>query len=366
MVFHVLAIPVYPTRREITICPFTQKVYKFCKAMTGRGHTVFHYGHPESKVECTQHFNVVSVETYNKVYGKKSWRDFHHQTIKNEVHEEFNKNAATLIKKNKQSPNDFVLAFWGIGHAPACEELKDFHVVEPSIGYDSAFAPFKVFETYAQWHKMLYKINPKGLPSFTDHVIPPGFDFKDFKYNSQKENYMLFLGRMVDAKGLSIAQQLSKACSFPVKFVGPQNLKNTLEKDNPHAEYIHTVSHKERQELLSKAKFLIMPSLYAEPCGWALIEALASGTPVLSTDWGGLAEYNQHGKTGFNCHSLNEFYHAVHLVETINPSYCRKYAEENFNIDLVMKMYENYFKHIMDYNQHEKGIIKENCRFLKK
>ena len=73
MVFHVLAIPVYPTRREITICPFTQKVYKFCKAMTGRGHTVLHYGHPESKVECTQHFNVVSVETYNKVYGKKSW-----------------------------------------------------------------------------------------------------------------------------------------------------------------------------------------------------------------------------------------------------------------------------------------------------
>jgi glycosyltransferase involved in cell wall biosynthesis len=197
-------------------------------------------------------------------------------------------------------------------------------------------------------------------------VIPPGFDFKDFKYSSQKENYMLFLGRMIDAKGLTIAQELSKASSFPIKFVGPQNLKNTLKKDNPHAEYIHTVSYKERQELLSKAKFLIMPSLYAEPCGWTLIEALASGTPVLSTDWGGLAEYNQHGKTGFNCHSLNEFYHAVHLVETIDPSYCRKYAEENFNLDLVMKMYENYFEHVIDYAQHGISVIREKCHFLKK
>ena len=366
MVFHVLAIPVYPTRREITICPFTQKVYKFCKAMTERGHTVFHYGHPDSEVQCSQHFDVVAVETYNEVYEEKDWRDFHSQKINNKVHQEFNKNATALIKKNKQSDHDFVLAFWGIGHAAACEELDGFYVVEPSIGYDSAFAPFKVFESYAQWHKILYKINERGMPSFTDHVIPPGFYLEDFQYSDQKDNYLLFLGRMIDAKGLHIAESLSKLSGIPIKFVGPQTLKNTLSKDNPLAEYIHTVGLKERQQLLSKAKALIMPSLYAEPCGWAMIEAFASGTPVLSTDWGGLGEYNIHGKTGFNCHSLNEFYHALHLVETIDPAYCRQYAQKNFNIDLIMKMYENYFEHIMDYNQHEEGIIKETCRFLRK
>ena len=204
------------------------------------------------------------------------------------------------------------------------------------------------------------------MPSFTDHVIPPGFYLEDFQYSDQKDNYLLFLGRMIDAKGLHIAESLSKLSGIPIKFVGPQTLKNTLSKDNPLAEYIHTVGLKERQQLLSKAKALIMPSLYAEPCGWAMIEAFASGTPVLSTDWGGLGEYNIHGKTGFSCHSLNEFYHALHLVETIDPAYCRQYAQKNFNIDLIMKMYENYFEHIMDYNQHEKGIVKETCHFLKK
>ena len=82
--------------------------------MTSNGHTVFHYGHPDSDVPCTQHFNVVSRATYNKVYKKESWKNFLPQSIKNQAHEEFNKNAAPLIKKNKQSKNDFVLAFWGV------------------------------------------------------------------------------------------------------------------------------------------------------------------------------------------------------------------------------------------------------------
>ena len=101
MIFHVLSVPVHPTRKEITLCAFTQKVYKFCKIMTHRGHTVFHYGHPDSQVPCTQHFNVVSRSTYEEVYKKQSWKNFLTQNIKNKVHEEFNKNAKSLIKKKQ-------------------------------------------------------------------------------------------------------------------------------------------------------------------------------------------------------------------------------------------------------------------------
>ena len=100
MIFHVLSVPIYPTRKEITLCAFTQKVYKFCTEMTKRGHTVFHYGHPDSDVSCTKHFDVVSRETYNKVYGKQSWKEFHDQNVDNKVHEEFNKNASELILMN--------------------------------------------------------------------------------------------------------------------------------------------------------------------------------------------------------------------------------------------------------------------------
>ena len=139
MVFHVLSIPTHPTRKEITLCAFTQKVYKFCKVMTGKGHTVFHYGHPDSRVPCTEHFNVVSRATYDKVYKKQQWQNFHPQSIRNEVHKEFNKNAAALIKKNKQEEQDFVLAFWGIGHRECCEQLKGFCVVFLSPKFETIF-----------------------------------------------------------------------------------------------------------------------------------------------------------------------------------------------------------------------------------
>ena len=364
MVFHVLSIPLHPTRKEITLCAFTQKVYKFCKVMTHRGHTVFHYGHPDSSVPCTKHFDVVSRATYNKVYKKQQWQDFHLQTVKNEVHEEFNKNSAALIKKNKQEKKDFVLAFWGFGHQECCEQLKDFFIVEPSVGYDSGFAPFKVFETYAQLHKLQFSLHNNNFPPFTDHVIRPGFYFEDFTYQDKKQNYLLFLGRMINSKGIDIAQNLSKAFSMPIKFVGPQNLKNNLKKDNPLAEYIHTVSNNERKKLLANAKALIMPSLYSEPCGWAMLEAFISGTPVLSTDWGGLAEYNIHGQTGFRCRSLNEFYHALGIIDNIKPSFCREYAEENFTISLVARMYENYFTHLMQTTKHGMGAIFEKCNFV--
>jgi len=352
MVFHVLSIPIYPTQKEITISAFTQKVYKFCTHMTKRGHTVYHYGHPDSHVKCTEHINVISRETYAAEYKEKKWQDFLPQGTKNKVHEEFNKNVVTEVLKRNHSKNDFVLAFWGFGHKEACEKLNDKTiVVEPSIGYDSFFANNRVFESYSHRHRMLggAKINH---PSPSDHVIPPGFDMDTFEFSAEKEDYLLFLGRIVDGKGIHIADTLSRALRQPIKFVGPQTLESTLSKNNPYAEYIHTVSYKERAQLLKKAKGLLMPTLYMEPCGWAMIEAWFSGTPVLTTDWGAPSEYNLHRKTGFRCRSLNEFFHAANLLNTIDPHYCRRYAEANFEISHVMQQYENYFNFLIKEKDH--------------
>ena len=364
MIFHVLSVPVYPTKKEISICAFTQSTYKFCKSMVKKGHTVFHYGHPDSDVPCTKHFSVISSDVYDKVYGDKTWKEFHSQSVNNEVHEEFNKNAANLIKSNKQSDNDFVLAFWGFGHYACLEKLQDdFIIVEPTISYDSACAPYKVFPTYAQLHKMQHQHYKNNYPSFNDVVIPPGFYLEDFEYKTEKEDYILYLGRMIDAKGINIAQELSKTSQTKIKFVGPQNLEHTMNKDNPYAEYIHTVSYEERKTILANAKALIMPSLYSEPCGWTMIESFFSGTPVISTDWGGLAEYNQHGKTGYRCRSFNEFFHALGIIDRIDKSYCRKYAEKIFHIDSVTACYERYFENILTTRKYGFGYVQENCVF---
>ena len=66
MIFHCLSVPYSPTRKENSLCAFTQKVYKFCKEMTKRGHTVYHYGHEDSEVTCTEHITVTNDEILKK------------------------------------------------------------------------------------------------------------------------------------------------------------------------------------------------------------------------------------------------------------------------------------------------------------
>jgi len=334
----------YPTKKEITLSAFVQKIYKFCKEMTNRGHTVYHYGHPDSEVECSKHFDVISLETYEKEFKNQKWQDLLSEKTDTPVHREFNKKAAKAINEISNE-DDFVLAFWGHGHRECCEAVKKGIIVEASIGYDSFFAENRVFESYAQLHK----INGiKTYPKLTDVVIAPGFEKEDFTFEKDKDDYLLYLGRMTELKGTRIAQQMAQASRTKIKFVGPQIMKNNLDKSCRYSEFINTVSLEERSKLLSKAKALIMPSLYAEPCGWVMIEAFLSGTPVVSTDWGGMSEYNLHGVTGFRCHSANDFFHAISNLHTISSEMCRTYAENFFSIKRMCDQYENYFKMLRD------------------
>jgi glycosyltransferase involved in cell wall biosynthesis len=170
---------------------------------------------------------------------------------------------------------------------------------------------------------------------------------------------------MVDSKGIGIAQDVSKLLKLPIKFVGPQNMENKLVKDNPYAEYIHTVSVEERKSLLSNARCLIMPSLYAEPCGWTMIESFISGTPVISTDWGGLSEFNVHGETGFRCRSLNEFVHATNISHKIKPEKCREHAYKNFTIKKMCERYEVYLESLIHLKKYSgPSYVLPTCDFI--
>ena len=51
MRFHVIGLPNYPTGTN-TACAYGEKVRKFIKMMTARGHECVHYGLEGSKVDC--------------------------------------------------------------------------------------------------------------------------------------------------------------------------------------------------------------------------------------------------------------------------------------------------------------------------
>ena len=351
MRFHILGLPHTVSSKEYNACAYTQKVVKFAKMMTARGHTVIHYGHEESKLECTEHVTVLTNEDWKIAYGDYDWRkNFFKFDTSDHAYTTFYKNTIAEIEKRKQ-PNDFILPFWGAGHKPVCDAHPDLITVEPGIGYAGGhFARFKIFESYAIYHAY-YGLQSVGtcMQDWYDVVIPNYFDLDDFEYSSEKDDYFLFLGRVYEGKGVNIAVQATEVIGAKLIIAGQSSLKEMGYAETPaHVTEIGYADIETRKKLLSRAKGAFVASLYNEPFGGVQVECLLSGTPTITTDWGSFTENNINGLTGYRCRTFEQFTWAANNIDKIKPENCRNFAASNFSLENVGAKYEEYFQSILN------------------
>ena len=346
MIFHCLSVPYSPTRKDVSLCAFVQKVYKFCDEMTKRGHTVYHYGHENSIVNCTEHINVTNNDILINSYGNlNDWKvKGFDQNVNTKAVNVFNDNCVTELNKRIKSSNEFILCWFGFAHEPCVKHFYDKAiVVEPSIGYDSMFAPIKIFETYSQMHKM-HGHSKTHVELGCEHIVYPGFDPDDFIYKKEKSNTALFLGRVIEEKGAQLAYDICNHVGQDIIFAGP-NILNL--KETKHCKFAGFVGPIERMNLLSDAKFLFAPSLFMEPCNWTVIEAQFSGTPTITTNFGGFTETILQGETGLRCSTTNDMIYATQNIDKIiNPENCYKNANSRFTIKHQCDYYEYIFRNL--------------------
>lgn len=348
--FHCLGLPHTVTNKEYSGCAYTTKVRRFCEMMTKRGHTVFHYGHEDSEVVCTEHITVTTNNDLEIAYGNYDWRrQFFKFDMNDHAYQQFFKNTPKEIEKRK-GKNDFLLCFWGWGHKPVADQVQDIIVVEPGIGYATGqFAKFRIYESYSirsavNGHEAVAQCKEDSY-----HVVIPNyFDLDDFEYSEEKEDYFLFLGRVYPGKGIDIAYQVCDYLGENLVIAGQGSLEEYGYKQNDNIQHIGYANTETRKKLMSKAKGFLLPSMFAEPFGGAQVESMMSGTPVISSDWGCFNEVNIHGHTGYRCRTFSEFVWAAENIKNIKSINCRNWAVNNYSCERVSLMYEHYFEMVMD------------------
>jgi len=327
MRFHVLGVPHTASNADYLACAFTQKVVKLCTMLKRCGHHVIHYGNVASQVACDEHVSVT-----DEIPPPADYLGF---DTAGPLYHRFHANTIEAIAARKQ-PRDFLLCAFGWGHKPVADVHSDMIVVESGIGYAGGhFAPFKVFESYAMMHAY-YGLAAVATPNtmrWYDVVIPNAFEPDDFTCRKDKDGYLLFLGRAVDGKGLHVAQEIADAAGMRLAAAGHGTKQGVIDAET-------------RRLWLANASALIAPSLYAEPFCGVVTEAHLSGTPTITTDWGAFAENNLHGVTGYRCRTCEQFVWAAKHAGEIRAEDCRVWGE-NFSLDRVAEMYDEYFASIM-------------------
>lgn len=184
-------------------------------------------------------------------------------------------------------------------------------------------------------------------------------------YHVQKEDYIAYIGRIIEPKGVHLAiqaiQVYNQTAEKPItlkiagKHYSDKQKKNYWQThiepylDDPHIEYIGFIKDTvQKQQFLATARALIIPSTFDEPFGMVMIEALACSTPLIGLDSGAIPEVIDNGKTGWIVHkeatpgeqgkevindtTIANLAQAIAKINLINPNVCRKEFLERFTI----------------------------------
>jgi glycosyltransferase involved in cell wall biosynthesis len=186
-------------------------------------------------------------------------------------------------------------------------------------------------------------------------VIHHGLDMSQFSVGTGSGGYALFLGRMSPDKGVHTAVRVAREAGIPLKIAAKlreqpehqyfeERVRPLLGGD---IEFIGEVAGATKHQLLGDALCLLNPMAWHEPFGMVMIEALASGTPVVATPRGAAPEIVDDGVTGYLRIGEEALADSLQRVGVLDRAACRSAAEARFSLDHMVAGHVALFERII-------------------
>ena len=209
-------------------------------------------------------------------------------------------------------------------------------------------------------------------------TIYNGIDVNLFKFTEQREDYLLYAGRVTAEKGVKEAVQIAEESNHRLLIIGPINHGSQDYFDqyvkprlNERILYLGRMDQDQLPIYYQNAKAVLTPIQWEEPFGLTTVEAMACGTPVISLHRGAAPEIIKDGVTGFIAHSIAEMVEAVDKVDQIKASACRARVKSHFSTKQMVDNYEKAFLKIINGEVKQKpkttrGFIKQKIQKVRR
>ncbi|PZF92558.1 glycosyltransferase family 4 protein [Micromonospora endophytica] len=163
---------------------------------------------------------------------------------------------------------------------------------------------------------------------------------------------VLWLARFHPDKGPDLAIRACRAAGLPLVLAGKCNepaerryydevVRPLL---GPDVTVVRDADRPAVLRMLIEARCLIMPIQWEEPFGIVMLEAMATGTPVVALDRGAVPELVRPGVTGLVCTHADELPAALQAVTALDPAECVAHVARTFSVERMAAGYEAVYR----------------------
>lgn len=190
-------------------------------------------------------------------------------------------------------------------------------------------------------------------------MLKPNFIADPGNGNTRREDFFLYVGRLSQEKGINTLLNAFGNSHYKLVIIGDGPMQEQVEsfvKEKPNVQYLGFQTKPAIMDWMKRASALIVPSTWYEGFPITILEAFATGTPVIGSRLGGIAEiikdrFNgllfEAGNEEALIKTLNEFRSSERQVfsENARKTYLECYTPET-NYRILMDIYTEAMKNI--------------------